>query len=245
MKLSQIRTLIKEIVNTELDEMARISSYYSIGDRSKLDILPDSIKKSGKTLRILDFLEKNPGSTMLAVAADLYPHREPTTQMISPPWGILLKTGIIKQDGLTKPKAEKPEKSTEPKILKGDINRAYKNIVKAIKNDEEIAEEDAALIKPELIQALRDAKAKAETKRDVSQEPGVKVIDDREERLAKVAAQNKSLEDAKEEFQKISKQMKDLNAEYKKTQNPEIFKQLKALTPELKAKRKALEDAQN
>ena len=132
-----------------------------------------------------------------------------------------------------------------------------KSIYQALKAGREPDAEEVTLVGPEMFEKIKAKAAEGEKRgrkpgasaadrekespvRDVVKEPGVKVIDDKEERIAKQAGKNKKLEDTKLELINLKKAMKEKVAEWGKAEG-EAKTKLKDELAAMTEKRKQLD----
>lgn len=95
-------TNLSETNLTDLEEMARIPTKYSIAPETDIN------KLTGTNKKVAEYLKDNPGSTKLEVAKGLGRKEQAG---ITPIINMLVDQGIVKDDGLTKqPVYKKPER---------------------------------------------------------------------------------------------------------------------------------------
>ena len=258
MKLKQLQQLIKESfneINTELDEMARVAKKMTIVNQDAWSATKE--KYRGKWISdVMEYVENNPDATQAEVAkAVLGP--DAYQQQVNGLFKKLITAGVVSFGDYVQPLIGKAEKTPTAEIEQRHKNAAVKRIYTALLHKEEPAEEDVTLVGPELLQQVKDRIAnpkprgrkvgdsKIAPERDVTTEPGVKVIDDREERVAKKANKEKTLEDAKAAVVNHKNAMKAKAKEFRAATTPEekakITDELKDMTRHQKTLEKALD----
>ncbi len=124
MKTENLRKLIRESINNVVTEMANIAKIIKLTPdwESKLNMADESIKLSRPVTKMIEFLKQNPeGSTLKASAEAIYGVVD--TALTSGIIRLLKSVGVVQEDGLERPKKEKPESSGisgRPKIMDDD-----------------------------------------------------------------------------------------------------------------------------
>ena len=99
----------KSVSEGELDEMARISIKYKIGDLSKLDDLSDKVKNSKGVTGIIDYLQANEEASVAEIAKEKFDRPQ---QAINPVVQSLVASGVLEPVGGTGIAASRVDKKT-------------------------------------------------------------------------------------------------------------------------------------
>ena len=99
----------KSVSEGELDEMARISIKYKIGDLSKLDDLSDKVKNSKGVTGIIDYLQANEEASVAEIAKEKFDRPQ---QAINPIVQSLVSSGVLEPVGGTGIAASRVDKKT-------------------------------------------------------------------------------------------------------------------------------------
>ena len=99
----------KSVSEGELDEMARISIKYKIGDLSKLDDLSDKVKNSKGVTGIIDYLQANGEASVAEIAKEKFDRPQ---QAINPVVQSLVASGVLEPVGGTGIAASRVDKKT-------------------------------------------------------------------------------------------------------------------------------------
>ena len=152
-QISLLRSLIKEAIEEmELNEMARISTGYKLTDnwQARYASLPDSIQKSTRYERIVNYLKDNPETAKLQMAMDLgYREQQAINQLVN----TLEAAGVVEKTGLTKePMAKSPSIGSgikgRPAVFNRDIlDQGAAVIKKFAKGDTNYTPEEIEFIK--------------------------------------------------------------------------------------------------
>lgn len=152
-QISLLRNLIREAIEEmELDEMARISTGYKLADdwQSRYASLPDSIQKSTRYERIVNYLKDNPETAKLQMAMDLgYREQQAINQLVN----TLEAAGVVEKTGLTKePMAKSPSIGSgikgRPAVFNRDILDQGASVIKKFaKGDTNYTPEEIDFIK--------------------------------------------------------------------------------------------------
>jgi len=152
-QISLLRNLIREAIEEmELDEMARISTGYKLADdwQSRYASLPDSIQKSTRYERIVNYLKDNPETAKLQMAMDLgYREQQAINQLVN----TLEAAGVVEKTGLTKePMAKSPSVGSgikgRPAVFNRDILDQGASVIKKFaKGDTNYTPEEIDFIK--------------------------------------------------------------------------------------------------
>jgi hypothetical protein len=97
-KKSDLASGREEITETNIDEMARISIKYKIGDLSKLDDLSDKVKNSKGVQGIIDYLQSNEEASVAQIAKEKFDRPQ---QAINPVVQSLVASGVLEPVGGT------------------------------------------------------------------------------------------------------------------------------------------------
>ena len=134
-QISLLRSLIRETIDEmELDEMARISTGYKLTDnwQSLFSKLPDSIQRSTRYERIINYLKDNPEAAKLQMAMDLgYREQQAINQLVN----TLEAAGVVEKTGLTKePMVKSPSVGSgikgRPAVFNRDILDQGASVIK-------------------------------------------------------------------------------------------------------------------
>jgi predicted ArsR family transcriptional regulator len=152
-QISLLRSLIRETIDEmELDEMARISTGYKLTDnwQSLFSKLPDSIQRSTRYERIINYLKDNPEAAKLQMAMDLgYREQQAINQLVN----TLEAAGVVEKTGLTKePMAKSPSVGSgikgRPAVFNRDILDQGASVIKKFaKGDTNYTPEEIDFIK--------------------------------------------------------------------------------------------------
>ena len=99
----------KPVSESELDEMARISIKYKIGDLSKLDDLSDKVKNSKGVTGIIDYLQANEEASVAEIAKEKFDRPQ---QAINPVVQSLVASGVLEPVGGTGIATSRVDKKT-------------------------------------------------------------------------------------------------------------------------------------
>ena len=152
-QISLLRSLIRETIDEmELDEMARISTGYKLTDnwQSLFSKLPDSIQRSTRYERIINYLKDNPEAAKLQMAMDLgYREQQAINQLVN----TLEAAGVVEKTGLTKePMVKSPSVGSgikgRPAVFNRDILDQGASVIKKFaKGDTNYTPEEIDFIK--------------------------------------------------------------------------------------------------
>lgn len=152
-QISLLRSLIRETIDEmELDEMARISTGYKLTDnwQSLFSKLPDSIQRSTRYERIINYLKDNPEAAKLQMAMDLgYREQQAINQLVN----TLEAAGVVEKTGLTRePMAKSPSVGSgikgRPAVFNRDILDQGASVIKKFaKGDTNYTPEEIDFIK--------------------------------------------------------------------------------------------------
>lgn len=107
--LGTINDPVEFVEEGEIDEMARISIKYKIGDLSKLDDLSDKVKNSKGVQGIIDYLQTNEEASVAQIAKEKFDRPQ---QAINPIVQSLVTSGVLEPVGGTGIAASRVDKKT-------------------------------------------------------------------------------------------------------------------------------------
>jgi len=108
-QIEETETLSEDSVNEEeLEEMARIATFYKLTDdaEEKIEAMPENKQKSTRYQRVIRHLIDNEKSTLKDIADEQFGTAD--TAAVSPIMRDLLEYGVVEKAGLVTPKQEKP-----------------------------------------------------------------------------------------------------------------------------------------
>jgi hypothetical protein len=110
MTKEKFKKMVKEMVlaETELDEMARIATYYELTDdyEEAISKMPENKQKSSRYQRVINYLKDNGQGTLKTIADEEF--RTSETAAVSPIMSDLVSYGVAQKGDLVSPKQEKP-----------------------------------------------------------------------------------------------------------------------------------------
>jgi len=97
-----------EVNEEEIDEMARIATYYELTDdyEEAISKMPENKQKSSRYQRVINYLKDNGQGTLKTIADEEF--RTSETAAVSPIMSDLVSYGVAQKGDLVSPKQEKP-----------------------------------------------------------------------------------------------------------------------------------------
>jgi hypothetical protein len=115
MTKEEFKKMVKEMVlaetevnEEEIDEMARIATYYELTDdyEEAISKMPENKQKSSRYQRVINYLKDNGQGTLKTIADEEF--RTSETAAVSPIMSDLVSYGVAQKGDLVSPKQEKP-----------------------------------------------------------------------------------------------------------------------------------------
>ena len=149
MTKEKFKKMVKEMVlaETELDEMARIATYYELTDdyEEAISKMPENKQKSSRYQRVINYLKDNGQGTLKTIADEEF--RTSETAAVSPIMSDLVSYGVAQKGDLVSPKQEKPVGDGTRGRKMSDVGRVKSALEKFKAGSSDYTDEERAALK--------------------------------------------------------------------------------------------------